>query len=693
MPEKHENKTSIVYGRMNPPTRGHERAIQAACDDNIFDTRVYLSQSHDPKRNPLSPNKKLKYARKVFENQYGVTVDLTPTIPILLDNLTEEGITEIDFYVGEDRFKEFSRLAENLKKHYTAKITIKSVGDRNEDAEGIEGVSASKLRQFAAEGNMKEFMKGTPTTMGPVTAMELYKDVREGMQLVTEDLHSNSRQSNFHDMYIVTQFTEEFGNSEKFFGDALDHYLANGEFKVNHREQLIDFLSGANKQELDEVMRVPNAPDCLAKFVAHLWSEALGSPPDDAVQGMVKLLPYSSKGGPLHKFHPGSCTIYRGTDKKKTVRRGFVLAHTKSMDIAKKFGDHIVEKQIDEFVPCIDIDLTVGKKGGEDEIVVYYREDLTETHVNARYATDHVVGEQKKTGRRVPVIGNRSNPTGIHAEAMATGLADPDDLGTFAQWKQMLEDEESGSGTYVYLKLSDMSKKKLYDWAQSKSIFDILDPNEFHCTVFYSYDDLPKKTKEDCVYIAEPETFSFQVLGKALVLAFDSPEIRLRHKYYSSLGLQYTHNEFIPHVTLSYDYDGSIPDGKPDFQLFFTREIATHHNKDWSPGDGLKEQKEVMRDIHKGLKDDPSGLGEYKPGAEATEELEPINHPSRNLATGSGSLEHKQLMRQGSFYDYEYNEEIKAWMEENEEKYKEKFGDQWERILTSTAWEKQKRGT
>jgi hypothetical protein len=60
-------------------------------------------------------------------------------------------------------------------------IEVHSAGDRDPDAEGVEGMSASKMREHASKGNFKEFRKGVPSKMMRRTAKDMYNDVRKGM--------------------------------------------------------------------------------------------------------------------------------------------------------------------------------------------------------------------------------------------------------------------------------------------------------------------------------------------------------------------------------------------------------------------------------------------------------------------------------------------------------------------------------
>lgn len=183
----------LAYGRMNPPTAGHEEVVK-----QIKDTAkkvkgghtLILSHSHNTKdgKNPLDPQTKLKHARNAFP---GTNIEVAdkdkPTILHHAADLHSKGVTHLHFVGGSDR----APMAELLKKyngvkgahgHYNFKsIDFHSSGERDENAKGVAGVSGTKLRELASSGKKKEFHSHLSSQMKPEHKDELYHDLRKAM--------------------------------------------------------------------------------------------------------------------------------------------------------------------------------------------------------------------------------------------------------------------------------------------------------------------------------------------------------------------------------------------------------------------------------------------------------------------------------------------------------------------------------
>ena len=187
-PAQDQGSIAITFGRFNPPTVGHEkllRKVESEAKGGEF--RIYPSQSQDPKKNPLSPNEKIKFMKMAYPdyaNRISTSSDLR-TIFDVLTSLSDEGYTEVKIVVGGDRVSEFNSLAQkyNGDLYEFENILVVSAGDRDPDAEGVSGMSASKMRQAAAEDDFNTFKSGIPSTMSMKEKEQLYKAVRNSMQL------------------------------------------------------------------------------------------------------------------------------------------------------------------------------------------------------------------------------------------------------------------------------------------------------------------------------------------------------------------------------------------------------------------------------------------------------------------------------------------------------------------------------
>jgi len=188
-----EKTVFFTFGRMNPPTIGHEKLLdKLARSSGKNPYRVFLSQSQDNKKNPLTYKDKVKAARKMFP-KHARSIMLDTSVKTVFDALVKlynEGYKNVSMVVGSDRIREFDVLIKkyNGKKanhgiYNFEKITIISAGERDPDAEGATGMSASKMRAAASDGDFSQFAQGLPKSVSNVDAKSIYNAVRKGMGL------------------------------------------------------------------------------------------------------------------------------------------------------------------------------------------------------------------------------------------------------------------------------------------------------------------------------------------------------------------------------------------------------------------------------------------------------------------------------------------------------------------------------
>jgi hypothetical protein len=187
----------FTFGRMNPPTTGHEVVVKKVMNvANSDEHRIYVSQSKDAKRNPLSYMIKIQFLRRMFP-QANVVFDRKIKTPFdVLKKVIDEGFKKITMVVGSDRVREFNKSVKGFidKAHSDKGITFKAVsaGKRDPDAEGVAGMSASKLRDLARENNFKEFKSGLPTSLKERDKKELFNQIRTGMGISMNETIENS---------------------------------------------------------------------------------------------------------------------------------------------------------------------------------------------------------------------------------------------------------------------------------------------------------------------------------------------------------------------------------------------------------------------------------------------------------------------------------------------------------------------
>jgi hypothetical protein len=173
---------------MNPMTNGHEKLaerIKAEAKQRNADAKLYLSHSTNPKKDPLDFKTKVKFAKKAFGPM--VQNSGAKTIIEVAKELSGK-YDDLIVVVGSDRVSEFKTLLNkyNGKDFNFKTIEVVSAGERDPDAEGVEGMSASKMRSFAASDDFANFKKGVPSKLSDSDAKALFDAVKRGMNLKEE---------------------------------------------------------------------------------------------------------------------------------------------------------------------------------------------------------------------------------------------------------------------------------------------------------------------------------------------------------------------------------------------------------------------------------------------------------------------------------------------------------------------------
>ncbi len=284
------------FGRMNPPTIGHGKVLDklsSLAGSNPY--RMYLSQSQDAKKNPLGYKEKVKISRKMFP-KHARSIIMAPKLRNAMEiasALYKEGFVKVVMVVGQDRLREFDVLLNkyNGKKarhgfYNFQDIKVISAGQRDPDAEGVEGMSASKMRKAAADNEYANFALGLPKTYGDKDSKKLFNTIRNSMGLKeTKVFHSHIKLESISetreayvsgDLYgvndkVVIKETEEIGTVK---------YCASNYLVVElHTGQQV-------RKWLDAVELVEKATQEEYKYE---WGK------DDGVKWMKKLTPGEGK--------------------------------------------------------------------------------------------------------------------------------------------------------------------------------------------------------------------------------------------------------------------------------------------------------------------------------------------------------------------------------------------------------------
>lgn len=218
--ELFENKRTAVvtFGRMNPPTVGHAKLVDKIKNQD-GDHFVFLSHTQNRKENPLDYDTKSRFAKKFFP---GVKIGDTGvrTVIDMMKHLQELGYETVKFVAGDDRVEHFEKLLNQYNNAPTKSgeipysfksIEVISAGQRDPDSDSVEGMSASKMRAAAKDGDFETFKSGAPD---PSYAKDLYNQTRRGMGVITEDADL------FEDVTSETEiFVDMDGVLADFFGE------------------------------------------------------------------------------------------------------------------------------------------------------------------------------------------------------------------------------------------------------------------------------------------------------------------------------------------------------------------------------------------------------------------------------------------------------------------------------------------
>lgn len=186
--KKTKGTLTIAFGRFNPPTVGHQKlldTVAASSDDG--DYVIVPSRTQDKKKNPLDADTKVSMMRQMFP-QHSEKIVNDPAHRTIFDVLKKahhDGYSGIRIVGGADRVSEFEKLASNYngKLYQFDNLEVRSAGERDPEAEDITGMSASKQRKAAAEGDFQTFKKGVPDTFNDKQARELFNMIRAGMNI------------------------------------------------------------------------------------------------------------------------------------------------------------------------------------------------------------------------------------------------------------------------------------------------------------------------------------------------------------------------------------------------------------------------------------------------------------------------------------------------------------------------------
>lgn len=343
-----EKVVYFTFGRMNPPTIGHEKLLdKLASSARSSSYRVYLSQSQDNKKNPLQYAEKVKIARKMFP-RHARSIALNKKVKTVFDALTSlynEGFANIVMVVGSDRVTEFDVLINKYNgqkgKHgfYNfKKINVVSAGQRDPDAEGVEGMSASKMRAAATSGDFSQFAQGLPKKVSNADAKRIFNSVRKGLGLKEEKEFKNHIQ-----LEPVSDLRESYVNGELFnIGDQVV-MKENGEIgtvkRLGSNYVIIEGSGNQYRRWLDSVERVEENNN--AEYETASFSQNFNEQVSLNEANMQRFKNFDEKNkGLWHNIHQRR---KKGLPPKKPGEKGY----PKTLDIEAVDQTDVAKKRID----------------------------------------------------------------------------------------------------------------------------------------------------------------------------------------------------------------------------------------------------------------------------------------------------------------------------------------------------------
>ena len=256
-------KLIFAFGRFNPPTSGHDKLMREVISQarkNNANHVVYASASQDKRKNPLDVNTKVKFMKKMFPRNKIMAAGGTQRTFMEILKFYDRMYGEVIMVAGSDRINEFQKLADkyNGKEYNYKSIKVASSGERDPDAEGVSGMSASKMREMAKNDDYRNFKRGV-VNLSDSDTKALFAAVKKGMDI------KESYVGNFTD-FVNNDLREEY-HQEKIFnvGDMVEHTDGSKGMVVRRGSNYVSYEDDGlikkawlyDLQPLDEAPRIP----------------------------------------------------------------------------------------------------------------------------------------------------------------------------------------------------------------------------------------------------------------------------------------------------------------------------------------------------------------------------------------------------------------------------------------------------
>ena len=280
---------TVAFGRFNPPTVGHGKLLAAAKKAaQGEDMKIYPSRSQDAKKNPLDADMKVSFMKKMFPDysENIVNDDEMRSIFNVLTTADEQGYRNVNIIVGSDRQAEFENLATkyNGDLYNFENIRVISAGVRDADAEGVEGMSASKMRKAVMDDDFDAFRRGTPKELDDGDTQALFDAVRAGMKVkkkkevaemweIAPEIDPKGLRDNYvaGNIFNLGDIVENLntGLIGKIVRRGTNHLICVTEEDYMFKSWIRDIMEYTEKK-MDRRMRLPNKPNTLIGTTGYL---------------------------------------------------------------------------------------------------------------------------------------------------------------------------------------------------------------------------------------------------------------------------------------------------------------------------------------------------------------------------------------------------------------------------------------
>jgi phosphopantetheine adenylyltransferase len=287
--EKTKGTLTIAFGRFNPPHLGHLQLMDtaaASAEQEGSDYMIVPSRSQDKKKNPLDPDTKVSLMRSMFpqHSERIVNDPSTRTIFDVLKKAHNDGYTNVRIVGGADRVNEFNKLANNYNGNLYAfdNIDVVSAGDRDPDSDGVEGLSASRMRLAAAEGDFKTFRLGMPPEMRPKDARAVFDTVRQAMGIqdqvaevwqIAPKFDQRTLRENYlsEAIFKIGQLVENLntGLIGRIIRRGTNYLICVTEDHIMFKSWIKDVME-YTEVKMDRMYRIPGKPNTLAGTKGYL---------------------------------------------------------------------------------------------------------------------------------------------------------------------------------------------------------------------------------------------------------------------------------------------------------------------------------------------------------------------------------------------------------------------------------------